>query len=93
MNTLYMMCGLPGSGKSLYAKEISKVKNAKIYSSDELRKEMFGNVSDTKHNSDLFQELHKRIKNELFKGKNVIYDATNLSHKRRKVFLDSLKKI
>lgn len=39
---LIVMCGLAGSGKSTLAKKIADEKDAEIISSDELRKEMFG---------------------------------------------------
>ena len=37
MNTLYITVGLPGSGKSTYAKEFVKGKDIEYLSSDELR--------------------------------------------------------
>lgn len=41
----------------------------------------------------MFIELHKRIKTALKVGNNVIYDACNLSSKRRIAFLQELKRI
>ena len=40
MNKLYMMIGLPASGKSTIAKELSKSEEAIVVSSDEIRKEL-----------------------------------------------------
>ena len=57
-----MMVGLVGAGKSYKAQELSEEYNATIFSSDELRAELFGNVNDQSHNQELFVELHKRIK-------------------------------
>jgi predicted kinase len=85
-----MMVGLPASGKSTYAKKLADKENAIILASDELRKELFGDVNDTKHNNELFQELHKRAIQYLKEGKNVIYDATNINSKRRATFLKQL---
>jgi predicted kinase len=90
---LYMMVGIVSSGKSSEALNISKQDNAIIHSSDELRKIMFGDVNEVNKNSELFQELHKRIKLDLSKGRNVVYDATNISWKRRRAFLNELRKI
>lgn len=90
---MIMMCGLPASGKSTYAKKITKVTNAIILSSDALRQEMFGDEADQEHNQKVFQELHKRAKELLRNGKSVIYDACNISYKRRRAFLNELKKI
>ena len=92
MSKLIMMCGLVASGKSFVANQLALKENAVIHSSDELRIELFGDVNEVDKNGEVFQELHKRIKDDLKKGKNVIYDATNLNHKKRKGFLEELKK-
>ncbi len=93
MSKFYMMCGLPASGKSYYAKKVAEKENAIIHSSDSLRVELFGDANECNKNNELFQELHKRIKIDLKSGKNTIYDATNVSWKRRKAFLEELKNI
>lgn len=85
-----MMVGLPASGKSTYAKKLADKEKAIILASDELRKELFGDVNDTEHNNELFQELHKRAIQYLKEGKNVIYDATNINSKRRAGFVSRL---
>lgn len=88
-----MMCGLPASGKSYYAKNLSTEINAVVCSSDELREEMFGDINNQTNNHKLFNELHKRIKNYLRNGSNVIYDACNVNSKRRRSFIQELKNI
>lgn len=88
-----MMVGLPASGKSHFAQNIAKQENAIIHASDTLRQELFGNEEANDKNDELFKELHSRIKNDLKLGRNVIYDATNIHYKRRKAFLEELKKI
>lgn len=90
---MIMMVGLVGAGKSYKAQELSEEYNATIFSSDELRAELFGNVNDQSHNQELFVELHKRIKEYLRAGHNAIYDATNINYKFRMSFLAELKKI
>lgn len=91
--TMVMLCGLPASGKSTYAKKLSQEIDAVVLSSDALRWEMFGDETDQSHNPQVFQELHKRAKDLLRSGRNVVYDATNISSKRRRTFLNELKKI
>lgn len=93
MNRFIIMIGLPASGKSYHAERLSKQENAIIMSSDKLREELYGDENTQENNSELFNELHKRIKENLKQGFNVIYDATNISHKRRKTFLNELRKI
>lgn len=86
MATVYMMIGLPGSGKSYVARQF----NCPIVSSDAIRKELFGNEEDQSHNQEVFNAVHYRIQNYLADGKDCVYDATNLSRKRRISFLKSL---
>ena len=92
MNKLYMLIGLPASGKSTIAKEISKSEDAEIVSSDEIRKELLGDINDQSQNELVFKEVGKRIKDRLKVG-NVIYDATNIDYKKRRAFLQQLNKM
>lgn len=88
-----MMIGLVGSGKSYHAKKLAEEYDATVFSSDALREEMFGDVNHQADNDVLFKELHKRIRECLASGKSAIYDACNISYKRRMEFLKSLNKI
>ena len=86
---LITLVGLAGSGKSTYAKTLSDRYGYKIHSSDALRKEMFGdeNVNSKEENERMFAELHRRIKDDLKNGTDVIYDATNINKRNRIDFL------
>lgn len=91
---LMMMIGLPGSGKSSIAeKMVFESGKPNIHSSDKLREELYGDADTQAHNDTLFVELHRRIKEDLRNGINVIYDATNISKKRRAAFLRELTNI
>ncbi len=90
---LFLMVGLPASGKSTEARILSGQYNAELFSSDDLREELFGDVNCQTNNELLFKELHKRIKECLLSGHNAIYDATNISYKCRVAFLMELKNI
>lgn len=92
INTLYMVVGFPASGKSTWAETHKDKLNAVIHSSDAIREE-FGDINDQSKNTDVFQILHQRVKNDLKAGKNVIYDATNLNRKRRIAFLQEIEHI
>ena len=86
-----MLVGLPGSGKSELAKYFVNEKH--IHSSDKIREELFGDENDQNHNNEVFNELHKRIKEDLNNGIDCVYDATNISGKFRMAFLQELKNI
>lgn len=81
-----MLVGLPGSGKSTYAAELLKRNTEyQLFSSDAIREE-----DNTLDNAAVFQTLHRRIKEALFFEKTAIYDATNISEKRRAAFLSEI---
>lgn len=88
MQYFYMMVGLPGSGKSVYA---GKLPDAVIHSSDAIREEVLGNISDQSNQELVFQTLHERVLRDLRAGKNVVYDATNINFRRRQQFLSCVK--
>lgn len=88
-----MMVGLPGSGKSYFTKYLAETEQTEIVSSDEIRKELFGDENDQEHNAEVFNEVHNRIYTALRENRNVCYDATNLSRKRRKSFLNTFNSI
>ena len=92
------MQGIVGSGKSYLAETLYIDKNGEIikpviHSSDALREELYGDENNQSNNNDLFNELHRRIKEDLKNNVDVIYDATNISKKRRTAFLQELKNI
>lgn len=67
------LVGLPNSGKTEFAYRYrAEHEDVHVFSSDALREEMFGDVNDQTHNTELFQELHKRMKECLSEGHNVI---------------------
>ena len=89
--TFLMLVGLPGSGKSTYIEKYCE--NCIVHSSDAIREELSGDINNQDINKQVFETLHKRIKADLIAGKNTVYDATNISWKRRKAFLQELSNI
>lgn len=88
---MIMLVGIPGSGKSYWAEKFVKNnENYVIHSSDKLREELFGDENYQGKNGEVFQELHKCIKEDLKFGKNVIYDATNVNSRRRRAWIKEL---
>jgi predicted kinase len=93
-NFFIMLVGLPSSGKSYLANKLAKEKkDTHIFSSDQYRKDLLGNINAQDNNNLVFNILHKDIKDCLCNGHNAIYDACNISYKRRKAFLEEIKNI
>lgn len=90
---LIMMIGIPGSGKSFKAKEVAKKENAIIVSSDEIRKELFGDENIQKEPRRVFDTLYKRVGELLKQKNNVIIDATNIKRKFRILALARFKNV
>ena len=87
MATLYIMVGLPGSGKSTKAKEIAKSTDAIIISLDSLREEIAGSRKNWHENPDIFNNTmshsivniqNAMVEWQLKNGKSVIIDSMNL---------------
>ena len=87
----FQMIGIPGSGKTEKAKHLAQENNAVLLSSDAIREEILGNVSDQTKNNDVFEVMYKRTCDALSNGHSVVYDATNINHRRRRVLLQQLK--
>jgi len=83
MNKLFLMIGLPGSGKSFQAKMIAKKERAVIVSTDEIRRELFGDETIQKNTNHVFFEVYSRMEKAFEEGKNVILDATNAEREKR----------
>lgn len=91
--TLICMVGLSGSGKSTKAKEFAKEYGYKIVSSDQIREQYCGDMSNQSRNNIVFQIFYSKIKYALQNGENVIADATFLTKKDRQILFDNLKGI
>lgn len=95
MTTVYVLAGAPGSGKSTWAKQKQKESDVscQIFESDAYRLEMFGTldheVQNQKHHAPLFEKMRKEFLNQVKYAHDadinidLIYDATNISRKRR----------
>ena len=84
MPKFIMLIGVPGSGKTTYAKEyIEKNINTTHLSSDLIRKELWGDEATQGDNNEVFTLMQNRAIEALNNGQNVIYDATNVTRKDR----------
>ncbi|GAA0393920.1 AAA family ATPase [Paenibacillus motobuensis] len=91
MSVIHMLVGIPGSGKSHYAKELSKREKAVIVATDSIRERLFGSESKQKNTYLVFDEAFAEIEQALGTGRNVVFDATNVSRDRRLKFLKRFK--
>ena len=91
-NTLYITVGLPGSGKSTYAKEFIKGKEIEYLSSDSLRAVYGKDENDQSVTSIVFGHIKRKVDEFLKDGKNVLVDATSVNRKERSDYINTAKK-
>ena len=84
--TIYMVCGVPGSGKTYFCKNVLMDHPwcHRVYiSSDDIRKEICGDASNQSKNSEVFDIFYDRARQAIQEGNDVILDATHLTKKIR----------
>lgn len=91
-NTLYIMVGLPGSGKSTYAKEFIKDQQVEYLSSDSLRAVFGKDESDQSVTPKVFGHIKTKVDEYLRDNKNVLVDATSVNRKERSDYINTAKK-
>lgn len=86
-NKLFVMIGVPGSGKSTVAKQLAVAYDARIVSTDAIRKEICGDESCQDRNAEVFSIFNRRIYGGIRHG-NIIADGTNTHVKDWKKYFD-----
>ena len=86
MANLIILIGLPGSGKSTYARQYvnDHLGKAVWRSSDVCRAQLYGDARIQGNPQKVFKKLHEEVKLALLRGFDVLYDATNVNRKSRK---------
>lgn len=74
MPKLYYLIGIPGAGKTTWARTFCKETGAIHCSADEVRAELFGGY-DREQTADVHAILRERMLWELCKGNDVVYDS------------------
>lgn len=87
MGTVHMMIGIQGSGKSSYARFLEKTKGIKIVSTDLVR-QLHPDWAEPL----IWPEVYHLCGVELENNRDVIFDATNITPKVRKRFVDEVSK-
>ena len=90
MSTLYIMCGVPGCGKSTWCKN-NVPKDAVYVSRDEVRFSMLKPTDAYfSKEKEVFDEFVRRIKEGLDAGKTVYADATHLNRSSRSKLINAV---
>ncbi len=84
----HLLCGIPGSGKSTVALRLSGY----IVSTDSLRKFLWQDESVVKHDRLIFYLAESIIDYLLGLGKDVVFDATNLTVAKRSRYINLVGK-
>ncbi len=86
--TLYVLSGLPGSGKTTLANELSLEFNAVVHHFDDIPGANKKNMNDQ-----AYEKFWYKIREDLLNNKNVIADGIHTSKFLRKKILDSISDI
>ena len=90
---LLMLAGLPGSGKSSFAREVTARHPFLVLESDRLRKTLVPRPQYTaEEHSRVFRACHRLINEFLDQGYPVLLDATNLAQRNRRPVLAIARK-
>lgn len=86
---LFVLSGLPGSGKSTWIEKVLKFerRDIKVISTDAIRVELCGNEQDQSANRRVFEIAHERTRKFLREGNSVVFDATGILHSHRMAVL------
>lgn len=81
-STLFILCGLPYSGKSYLANQLMQVTDIKVIAIDDIfKKKGFDWTTNKLPNPtewrEIFAESYEAVRCALEQGKNVLYDSTN----------------
>jgi predicted kinase len=80
---LIALMGIPGSGKSTLAREFMDAEDYTLVNPDTIRQELTGDMTDQSRNEDVFLIAHQMARLALGQGKDVLWDATNVTQRAR----------
>lgn len=93
MTKLFVLVGIPGSGKSFIGEKLAEKYNARILSSDKYRGLICGDENCQARNQEVFSQLYRDLISFLKSGINCVFDATNVTRKDRARIFNQIKAI
>lgn len=88
MREVHIMIGVPGSGKSTFARRLGT--GAWCISPDKIRKQLTGAKLDQSMNNVVFENMYHEIDHMMKRGDSFVIDATNANQFYRKELLNFL---
>ena len=84
MNILIVLCGLPGSGKSTYAKYLTESGRFECVSTDLIRKTLYGNENIQGNSKEVFNTAFFTLRALGLGKQSCVFDATNITPRARR---------
>lgn len=88
MTMLYVLCGLPGSGKSHWANAYAAQIDAVVVGSDAVRNDFLAQGQNPFDGDAVFAEVERRARAHLQADRAVILDATHSQRRYRRYAID-----
>lgn len=88
MATIIMSMGVPGSGKTAVLRKIFEWDSFEYIAPDDIRLEKWGNENDHSDDKAIWVVARSRVADAIKRGKNILFDSTFSTIKRRAHFME-----
>lgn len=93
MPTLYVLIGLPGSGKSTWSRDNAARLDAVVVGSDEVRRDFHACGQNPLNGDQVFAEVERRAREQLQADRSVVLDATHYLRRYRRYAIDLARQL